>query len=480
MKRSAARPLAVHLAVPVDPGQAGFRAEGDRRQLLAARLLDRMQDAQVFDDRLAFRGVVGQRGQQRALGQFLAAHPRRGIQRAAAAVAEGDGAGLVEQQHVDVAGRLHRATGLGDHVQAHQAVHAGDADGREQAADGGRDQRHQQRHQEHQRQVAAGEQGERLEGHHYQQEDQGQADQQDVQRHFVGGLLPLGAFHQGDHPVQGRLARVGADTYQQPVGHHLGVAGHRRAIAAGLADHRRRFAGDGGLVDRRHAFDDFAVAGNHLAGLDPYHIALAQAAGNDALETAVGAPLIGGEALAAGLETVRAGLATSLGERFGEIGEEHGEPQPEGDLQRHRGRHRLVGDEAQQGGEHGGQFDHQHHRRAQQLARVELDEGLQQRRPPQGGEAGGRVVATFERFVQGVLGRLGLSVHVRFLQKPRLSCSAIGPRARVGRKVRPPTSRMVTVSRLTNSGPWVGKLFGPTGLAFFAARLPAMARIGRM
>ena len=439
-----------------------------------------MQDAQVFDDRLAFRGVVGQRGQQRALGQFLAAHPRRGIQRAAAAVAEGDGAGLVEQQHVDVAGRLHRATGLGDHVQAHQAVHAGDADGREQAADGGRDQRHQQRHQEHQRQVAAGEQGERLEGHHYQQEDQGQADQQDVQRHFVGGLLPLGAFHQGDHPVQGRLARVGADTYQQPVGHHLGVAGHRRAIAAGLADHRRRFAGDGGLVDRRHPFDDFAVAGNHLAGLDPYHVALAQAAGSDALETAVGAPLIGGEALAAGLETVRAGLATPLGERFGEIGEEHGEPQPEGDLQRHRGRHRLVGDEAQQGGEHGGQFDHQHHRRAQQLARVELDEGLQQRRPPQGGEAGGRVVATFERFVQGVLGRLSLSVHVRFLQKPRLSCSAIGPRARVGRKVRPPTSRMVTVSRLTNSGPWVGKLFGPTGLAFFAARLPAMARIGRM
>ena len=239
--------------------------------------------------------------QQRALGQFLAAHPRRGVQRAAAAVAEGDGAGLVEQQHVDVAGRLHRATGLGDHVQAHQAVHAGDADGREQAADGGRDQRHQQRHQEHQRQVAAGEQGERLRVTTTSRKIRVRPISRMSSATSLGGLLPLGAFHQGDHPVQGRLARVGADPHQQPVGHHLGVAGHRRAIAAGLADHRRRFAGDGGLVDRRHAFDDFAVAGNHLAGLDPYHVALAQAAGSDALETAVGAPLIGGEALAAGL-----------------------------------------------------------------------------------------------------------------------------------------------------------------------------------
>ena len=44
------------------------------------------------------------------------------------AVAERDRAGLVEQQHVDVAGRLDRAAGGGDHVGLHHAAHAGDAD----------------------------------------------------------------------------------------------------------------------------------------------------------------------------------------------------------------------------------------------------------------------------------------------------------------------------------------------------------------
>ena len=48
------------------------------------------------------------------------------------AVAERDGAGLVEQQHVDVAGRLDRAAGGGDDVRLHHAAHAGDADGRQQ------------------------------------------------------------------------------------------------------------------------------------------------------------------------------------------------------------------------------------------------------------------------------------------------------------------------------------------------------------
>ena len=66
----------------------------------------------------------------------------------AMAVAEGDRAGLVEQQRVDVARGLDRPARLGDHVGADQPVHAGDADRREQAADGRRDQRHQQRDQD--------------------------------------------------------------------------------------------------------------------------------------------------------------------------------------------------------------------------------------------------------------------------------------------------------------------------------------------
>ncbi len=46
-------------------------------------------------------------------------------------VADGDRAGLVEQQHIDVARRLDRAARLGEDVEADETVHARDADRRE-------------------------------------------------------------------------------------------------------------------------------------------------------------------------------------------------------------------------------------------------------------------------------------------------------------------------------------------------------------
>ena len=61
------------------------------------------------------------------------------------AVADGDRAGLVQEQRVDVAGGLDGFARLGDDVGPQGAVHAGDADGRQQSADGGRDQADEQR-----------------------------------------------------------------------------------------------------------------------------------------------------------------------------------------------------------------------------------------------------------------------------------------------------------------------------------------------
>ena len=69
-------------------------------------------------------------------------HELRGL-----AVAHGDGAGLVQQQRVHVAGHLDRLAALGDDVGPQRPVHAGDADGRQQGADGRRDQADQQGHQ---------------------------------------------------------------------------------------------------------------------------------------------------------------------------------------------------------------------------------------------------------------------------------------------------------------------------------------------
>ncbi len=408
------RTLAVAMPLPVGPGQAGFGRERNHLDRLTGRLLHRVQAAQVLDNRLALGGVIGQRGQQRRLRQVAGGHARRLEHGAAAAVTEGDGAGLVQQQHVYVTGRLYCTARLGDHVQAHQAVHAGDADGRQQATNGGRNQRHQQRHQVHQRQIAAGITGERLQGGHHQQEDQRQADQQNIQCHLIGGFLPLGAFHQGDHPIQGRLAWIGGDLHQQPIRDHPGIAGYGRTVATGLTNHWRRLTGNRCLVDRRDTFDYLAVTGNLLAALNPHDVTTAQAAGGHRGVVPRTGLLARTQALAARLEAVGAGFTPAFGQGFGEVGKQHGEPQPQGDLQRQPRGHLWAGYKAQQRGDHSRQLHHQHHRGAHQLARIELDEGLFQRRLPQRRQAGLGLFA----LLLGAVRRLGLRIHSGFLIEP--------------------------------------------------------------
>ena len=145
----------------------------------------------------------------RRLGQFDLLDARHRDELRGLAVAEGDRAGLVEQQHVDVAGRLHRAPAQREHVAAHEPVHAGDADRAESSAP----------------MVVgisatssairvvieivvSGELGERLQRDDHEQEDQRQPGEQDVQRDLVRRLAPLGALDQRDHPVQEATCRA--------------------------------------------------------------------------------------------------------------------------------------------------------------------------------------------------------------------------------------------------------------------------------
>ena len=86
----------------------------------------------------------GRRGRRGRAGS--SSRPRRdGHDAAGLTVAVGDGAGLVEQQRADVAGGLDGTARHREHVDPHEAVHAGDADRRQQGADGGRDEADQQR-----------------------------------------------------------------------------------------------------------------------------------------------------------------------------------------------------------------------------------------------------------------------------------------------------------------------------------------------
>ena len=101
------------------------------------------------------------------------------------AVAERDRAGLVEQQHVDVAGGLDGAARQREHVAAHEPVHAGDPDRAQQRADRRRDERDEQRDQRGDRRVGAGELGERAQRDDDDEEDDRQARQQDAERDLV-------------------------------------------------------------------------------------------------------------------------------------------------------------------------------------------------------------------------------------------------------------------------------------------------------
>ena len=72
---------------------------------------------------------------------------RRGMKGDRHAVAERDRAGLVEQQHVDVARGFDRAAARGEDVAPDEAIDAADADGAEQPADGRRNEADEQRNE---------------------------------------------------------------------------------------------------------------------------------------------------------------------------------------------------------------------------------------------------------------------------------------------------------------------------------------------
>ncbi len=103
-----------------------------------------------------------------------------------------------------------------------------------------------------------------------------------------------------------------------------------------------RLAGDHALVDRGDPLDDLAVARDHVAGLDEDVVApcgaTRTAAGFQAAPWRGSARSLAGD-LAARLAQRRGlRLATTLGDRLGEVAEQHGEPEPDGDREDEAGR----------------------------------------------------------------------------------------------------------------------------------------------
>ena len=168
----------------------------------------------------------------------------------------------------------------------------------------------------------------------------------------------------------------------EPVGEQPRAAGDRRAVAAGLADHGRRLAGDRGLVDRADALDHLAVGRDRLAGGDDDDVALLQLGRGDVLDAAaVGLP-VGGRGRPGRAERVRLGLAAALGDRLREVGEQHGQPEPDRDRAHEPEPAGVAAHEVEdedRGRDRAPELDDEHHRVVELLARVELRERVADR-----------------------------------------------------------------------------------------------------
>ena len=324
------------------------------------------------DDGAAFGSLVGEGGQLRGVGEALHRHSGGRKECARHAVAQGDGARLVEQEHVHVSRGLDRASAHRQHVALEHAVHAGDADGAQQAADGGGDQADQQRDQHGDREHHARVNAEGLQRNADQQEDHRERRQENGEGDFVRRLLPLRAFHQLDHAVQETVALFHRDADDNAVAEDARAAGDGAAVAAAFADYRGGFARDGGFIHAGNAFHDIAVSRDHIAHLAHDEVALVQVRGRDLLLLTV-AQASGHRILARFAQAGGLGFAAAFRDGFGEIGEEHGEPEPNGQL----------GDEAALGGDCEADADrgqrranhrHEHDRVLDHQPRMELAE----------------------------------------------------------------------------------------------------------
>ena len=281
-------------------------------------------------DGAPFRRLVSERGELGRIGEVLLGDAPNGPERGRLAVAERDGPGLVEKERIHVTGRLDGAAGHGQDIEANQAVHPGDADRGQQRADRGRDQGDEERHKHKQRDRPTRIGSEARDRGRREDEDDRHPGEQDVERDLVRRLLSLGSFHQADHVIEEGLALGGGDADLDPVREDLRAAGHGGPVAAGFADHRRRLAGDGGLVHRGHALDHLAVGGNDVACFDQDDVAHLEArAGHEP----VGVALASAEELGLGLgagpaQRVGLRLAAPFRDGLGKVGEQNGEPEP--------------------------------------------------------------------------------------------------------------------------------------------------------
>jgi hypothetical protein len=256
------------------------------------------------------------------------------------AVAQSDCARLVEKQDVDVSGRFDRASAHRKNVALEYAIHARNANGAEQAADSCRNQANQQRNQNRNRELSGGIDPEWLQRYADEQKNERQRGEQNRQRDFVWSFLTARTFHESNHAIEKTAALFHRYPNDNAVAQHTRAASYRAAIAAAFANHRSGFAGDGSFINAGDPFNHIAICGNHVAGLANDEVALLQDWCGHFFLTAI-VEAARHRFLTSSSQTGGLRLAATFGNSFGEIGEEHGEPQPDRQLRNEAAQRRL-------------------------------------------------------------------------------------------------------------------------------------------
>ena len=265
-------------------------------------------------------------------------HPAHGDKCHRLPVAQRNGAGLVEQEDIDIARCFDGAPRDGDHIALNHAIHAGNANRRKQPANSRGNQADEQGNQDgdgNGRPLPSGFDAVKRIGQQRDADDQkddGERGQQNVERNLVRRLLALGPFHQADHAIQKAFAGVGRHAHDQPVRENTGAAGDSAAVAAGLAHHRRTLAGDGTLIDRRNPFDNLAIGRDNVTSFDEKAVIFAQCRRGDSLIASLPSGLaefFRRRLLTGAAQRIGLGFPAAFRYRFRKVGKKHRKPEPE-------------------------------------------------------------------------------------------------------------------------------------------------------
>ncbi len=204
--------------------------------------------------------------------------------------------------------------------------------------------------------------------------------------------------------------------------------------------------------------------GINSPAFDHAFIADVQRGAHTLLDGAVRQSTVGQRLAPSRAERLGLSFAPTLGDRLGEVGEEHREPEEHGD---ETTEDVFLGAESAEIAheEHRRKdtpdFDHEHHRVARLYSRVELLQRVGQRPADDLGSNSGRVLVG--------------GAPMTCAPDQRLRCSTMGPSARTGKYVRPTTTTTTPVSRPAKSGVFVGNVPEDVGTACLRTSEPATA-----